>query len=75
MAAQPRHAASLCRAAPLMIAPPLSAIMIVGAVVLVEGTASTPEASMTLSPSSPCTRNSSSTTAIACDPIRQVRLA
>jgi hypothetical protein len=39
----------------------LSAIMIVGAFVLVEVTADTPEASMTGSPSSPRTLSSSST--------------
>jgi hypothetical protein len=49
--------------------------MIVGAFVLVEVTAGITEASMTRSPSSPCTRNSSSTTAIAWLPIMQVQLA
>jgi hypothetical protein len=39
--------ARLCRAAPLMIAAPFSAIMIVGALVLVEVTAGITEASMT----------------------------
>ena len=58
-----------------MIAAPFSAIMIVGALVLVDVTAGITEASMTLSPSSPCTLSSSSTTDIACLPIKQVQLA
>ena len=49
--------------------------MIVGAFVLVEVTAGINEASMTLRPSSPRTRSSSSTTAIAWLPIMQVQLA
>jgi hypothetical protein len=52
-----------------------SAMMMVGALVLVEVTAGITEASMTRSPSSPCASNSSSTTAIACCHIRQVQLA
>jgi hypothetical protein len=39
-----RYAANLCRAAPLMIAAPFSAIMMVGALVLVELTAGMIEA-------------------------------
>src|SRR5438132_10314748 len=64
-----------CRAAPLMIAALLSAIMMVGALVLVEVTAGITEASMTRKPSMPCTRNSLSTTLIGCEPIIQVELA
>jgi len=45
-----RYAASLCRAVPLMIAASFPAIMIVGALVLVEVTAGITEASMTRSP-------------------------
>ena len=70
-----RYAASLCRAAPLISVAPFSAIMIVGALVLVEVTAGITEASMTRSPSRPWTRNSLSTTLIGCEPIRQVQLA
>src|ERR1700730_18415786 len=44
-----RYAAILCRAAPLIIVAPFSAIMIVGALVLVEVTAGITEASMTRS--------------------------
>jgi hypothetical protein len=39
--------------------------------VLVEVTAGITDASMTRSPSSPCTRDPSSTTAIGCEPIMQ----
>ena len=70
-----RHAASPCRASPLIIAVHFSAIMIVGAFVFVEVTAGITEASLPRSPSSPCTLSSSSTTAIACEPVRQVQLA
>ena len=41
-----RHVAILCRAAPIIVASPFSAIMIVGALVLVEVTAGITEASM-----------------------------
>src|SRR5262249_1660305 len=65
LAAQsPVHAAALV-AAFWIIAAPFSAIIIVGALVLVEVTAGIPDASMPLSASSPCTRSSSSTTLIA----------
>ena len=58
-----------------MIAAPFSAIVIVAASALVDVTAGMTEASMTLSPSMPCTLSSSSTTAIAWLPIMQVQLA
>jgi hypothetical protein len=59
--AVPAYAANLCRAVPLIIAAPFSAIMIVGALVLVEVTDGITEASMTHSPSRPWTRNLLST--------------
>jgi len=62
-----RYAASPCRAAPLIIAAPFSAIMIVSALVLVEVTAGITEASMT--------RSSPSSTALPCRSIIQVQLA
>ena len=70
-----RYAANLSRVAPLIIAAPFSAIMIVGALVLVEVTAGITEASMMCNPSMPCTRNSLSITLSGCEPIRQVQLA
>ena len=56
--------ASFSRAPALIIAAPLSAIMIVGALVFVELTAGITEASTTRSASRPWTRSWSSTTAI-----------
>jgi hypothetical protein len=69
------YAARRCGAEALIMAAPFSAIMIVGALVLVELTAGMIEASMTRNASSPCTRSSLSTTLIAWLPIRQLQLA
>lgn len=56
-AAPADYAASRSRAAPFIIAAPCSAIIMVGALVLVEVTAGITDASITRSPSMPCTRN------------------
>ena len=59
----------------LIMVAAFSAIMMVGAFVLVEVTDGVTEASMTRRPPSPCTRNALSTTLIGCEPIMQVQLA
>jgi hypothetical protein len=69
------YAAILCRAASFIILAPFSAIMIVGAFVLVDVTAGITDASMTRNRSMPCTRNSLSTTLFGCRPIMHVQLA
>jgi hypothetical protein len=55
-----------CKPGPLIIAAPFSAIMIAGALVLVEVTAGMTEASVTLRLAIPCTRHPLWTTVIAC---------
>ena len=57
------------------IAAPFSAIMMVGAFVLVDVTAGMTEASIPRNPSRPCTLNVPSTTDIGSGPIRHEQLA
>ena len=69
-------AANRCRAEALIMVAAFSAIMMVGAFVLVEVTDGITEASMTRRPPSPCTRNGLSMMLIRCEPIKpQVQLA
>jgi len=74
-AARALKAGSAVRAARRITSAPFSAIIMVGALVLVEVTVGITDASMTRSRSSPCTRSWSSTTDISSPPILQVHVA
>jgi hypothetical protein len=68
-------AAGLRHAAPCVIAAPFSAIMMVGALVLVAGDCRNHRGVDDPQPIELCTRSSLSTTLIGCEPIMQVQLA